>query len=287
MFGLSKIFIAVVVIASLMVIWLQFGRTEQPQRLTFLAVGQGDCIVWQDRGATVLIDTGPKARSGFDAGARIVIPKLRQMGVNRVDMIIITHPDADHIGGLRSMLKRYPEAQVMVSAEFKMDEEMQWWLRDAELAESEVVWTSGRYRIKLPTSIVEVVAPKMNPDSNDNEGSLFARIECGLATAVLTGDAGTWTEDSLQRSLNWRAQVLKIGHHGSRTSTSESFVKSLQCAWGVISCGRDNRFDHPHKSVLSTLERQGISVLRTDLVGDITFSVGKEGFQPKPNAPSN
>src|SRR5687767_15036570 len=95
---------------SLLLAVVLVGARPRGQSLTFLAVGQGDCAVWRDDGVTVLIDVGPKTREGFDAGNRIVLPKLRKMGVMSVDFILITHPDADHIGGLKAVWNKYPMA---------------------------------------------------------------------------------------------------------------------------------------------------------------------------------
>ncbi|MBC8063518.1 MAG: MBL fold metallo-hydrolase [Chlorobia bacterium] len=246
-------------------------------KITFLSVGQGDCTVWQDGSTTVLIDVGPKTREGYDAGERIVLPKLRKMGIRNVALILVTHPDADHVGGLRAIRRRFPMAKVVASARFKEHGEMLWWLKEAGVPVGEVVWVEDRSRVRFNRTSLEIVSPEWAPGLNDNEGSLFVRLESGRSSAILTGDAFLATEERLQKRLDWRAQILKVGHHGSRTSTSESFLKSIEARWAVVSCGRDNRFDHPHKSVMEILRRH-VDVFRTDMQGDITFEAGPEGF---------
>lgn len=275
-----KLFFALLIAACVAgAIWGQ-GLGSNVRRLSFLAVGQGDCTVWQDGDAVILIDAGPKSREGFDAGDRIVLPKLRRMGIKDVSVIVITHPDSDHIGGLGALAKRFKDAKIVASAGFRDDEDMQWWLKEAKVDPSRLVWIEDRTRIKLEHSTVELAAPVITPGTSNNDGSLFVRIEHGAGSAVLTGDASTDTEERMQRRLKWTAQVLKVGHHGSRTSTSEAFVRALGPEWGVISCGRENRFDHPHRSVVEVLERQKVDLFRTDLQGDVVFDVWAEGFAP-------
>jgi competence protein ComEC len=247
------------------------------QRLTFLSVGQGDCAVWQDGSQTVLVDVGPKTKQGYDAGDRIVLPKLRRMGVTQVSLILLTHPDADHVGGLSAVYKRFPGAVVAVSSAFRDHPQMKGWLREAGVAD--VRWIEGRVRVRLGSSTLEIGAPPLEKGANDNDGSLFVRLSCGSSSAVLTGDASLSVENQMQGVLKWKAQVLKAGHHGSRTATSASFVKSVGPRWAVVSCGRENRFGHPHESVLSILRAAGVEVLRTDEMGDVAFEVQGGGFR--------
>lgn len=275
-----KLFFALLV-ASIIggAVWGQWPKS-QVRQLTFLAVGQGDCTVWQDGDVTVLIDAGPKTREGFDGGERIVLPKLREMRIKRVAAIIITHPDSDHIGGLGAVANRYKEAKVVASDAFRHDPDMVWWLKEAGIGEERMVWIGSRTRLSLDRSSIELAPPVRLEGASNNDGSLFVRIVYGPATAVVTGDASTEVEQSMQTKLKWTAQVLKVGHHGSRTSTSEAFVRALGPEWAAISCGKENRFGHPHPSVLQVLERQRVKVFRTDTQGDISFGVWANGFAP-------
>jgi competence protein ComEC len=266
--------------ASIAVLFAAF-RPEASPRLVFLSVGQGDCTVWMDGETTTLIDVGPLSRDGFDSGERIVLPKLRGLGVRSVDLIVITHPDSDHIGGLKSVRKRYPSARIVASEAFRANPDMVWWLRRSGIEPDSVVWVKGRTQIDTGASQIELAAPKLLVGASDNEGSLFVRIKHQGSQAVLTGDASTSTEESMQKELKWAGEILKAGHHGSRTSTSESFVRSVSPTWAVVSCGRENMFGHPHKSVLQVLGRQGVAVLRTDVSGDLTFLPTPSGFEFK------
>ena len=258
----------------------RIGLSSSPS-ITFLAVGQGDCTLWRDGDVNILVDVGPRTREGFDAGSRIVIPKLRSIGVGQVALILITHPDADHIGGLKAIHRRFPDAKIVASAEFKSRDSMKLSLQEAGVEPGQVLWLAGHHQIALDHSSLEVYAPKLAAEASDNEGSLFIRIKSGVSTAVITGDAYIANEDMVESQLHWTAQILKVGHHGSRTSTGEGFVKQLQPVWAVISCGKNNMFGHPHPSVLQTLKRQTVEVLRTDELGDISFAATPSGFMPR------
>ena len=252
------------------------GRTSS--RLTFLSVGQGDCTVWQDGEVTILIDVGPRSPEGFDAGERIVVPKLRRLGVPQVAAILLTHPDSDHIGGLRAVLSRYRKAKVFASAAFRASAEFQIHLRDSGLNVDDVLWVEEDITLRLPNSSLEIAAPKLLAGASDNEGSLFIRIVADKGSAVITGDAYIATEETMQKRLKWNAQILKAGHHGSRTSSGQAFIRGLNPTWGIVSCGRDNQFGHPHPSVLKAFQDEGVEILRTDRDGDLSFVPGSAGF---------
>lgn len=276
---LKFLILAITAAAIAGILWGQSLRNNI-FRLSFLAVGQGDCTVWQDGNIVVLVDVGPKSREGFDAGERIVLPKLRKMGVHSVSLIIITHPDSDHIGGLAAVAKRFKESRVVASSAYRDHNEMKWWLKEAGVEEDRMIWIQDRSRFRLASSTIEMAAPPAHPEMNDNDGSLFVKIERGPATAIITGDASIGTEETMQRRLDWKAQVHKVGHHGSRTSTSDAFVRSVNPSWSVISCGKENRFGHPHPSVIEVLERHKVGLFRTDLQGDIAFEATHSGFTP-------
>jgi competence protein ComEC len=232
--------------------------------LTFLAVGQGDCVVFQHAGATILVDAGPNAY-GIDSGKRIIIPRLQALGVANVDLLLITHPDADHIGGAASVLERYPDASVGLSSHFREHPAIQELL--AKVGERRVVWIEGGIEMQLGSFEMRVTAPK--PYEDDNSGSLIIHLSNGASSAVLAGDTYTDGEAAAARDGNWDADILMAGHHGSSTSTGDAWLDEVSPEVVVISCGRDNPYDHPAQDTLARLERHGVPYLRTDSDGEI------------------
>jgi competence protein ComEC len=252
-----------------------------PTRLAFLAVGQGDCAVLQTGGTAVLFDVGPKTET-LDAGQRIVLPRLAGLGVDTVSLVVLTHPDIDHIGGLSAVLGRFPEARLAVSSAFRSHPALVAALRECKRAEKDVVWLGNETEVTVPEGKIWLSCPGWRVGQNDNDGSVFARITVGGATAVLSGDASSDVEVREIPGHQWPAQVLKAGHHGSATASSGAWLDAVKPRYAVISCGRANRYGHPHASVLERLRSYGVRTMRTDTDGDVIFERGDVGFVPSP-----
>lgn len=255
--------------------------SSPPTRLTFLSVGQGDCAIFQTEGGTVLIDAGPKSPT-YDAGKRIVLPDLDRLGVESVDLVFLSHPDEDHIGGLGAILKAYPTAKIAISSQFASSAEMQAHLREWNVNPQSVLWLGPSAEVKVGEFTLDVRDPPLPPGEPDNAGSMFIHLVHGPASAVFSGDAGAKVEKLMEPIEDWRSQVLKVGHHGSRSSTDSSWLQEVQPKYAVISCGRNNVYGHPAKSTLNKLQSAGIAVWRTDQEGDLSFRYdAQKGFLPQ------
>lgn len=246
-------------------------------RLSFLAVGQGDCIVFQHRGKTVLIDAAPKV-DAFDAGERLASPELYRLGVKRLDLVLLSHPDADHVGGLPALARRFPIGCVVVPARFRKHAEMRGWLRKARIPESRIVWLEGSGKATVGEYVLDLTVPNDSRYPEDNDGSMFVRLTGPSTSAVFTGDASSEAEEEmLKAGLDWRAQILKAGHHGSRFSTGDPWLEAVNPTVAIVSCGRTNTYGHPAPDVIERLSRRGITVYRTDRQGTISFDLSASG----------
>ena len=252
---------------------------EGVTRLSFVAVGQGDCVVLQHAGRVVMIDAGAKLPD-FDAAQRLALPELRKLGVSKIDLLVLTHPDADHVGGLVAMSRRFRIGRIVAAADFLGHEEMSRWLGSAGLSDADVTWLKDSAQAQFGAATLTLLNPGWNRNTVENEGSLIAHISIGKGSAVLTGDAGQMVENRLARTGDWRSQILKAGHHGSQTSTSSTWLAEVRPEWAIISCGRGNTYGHPHSDVMDRLKVAGIKVLRTDRDGTIRFRIGPRGFEP-------
>ncbi|MDE2875317.1 MAG: DNA internalization-related competence protein ComEC/Rec2 [Gemmatimonadota bacterium] len=246
-------------------------------------VGQGDAIALRTpRGRWLLVDAGPRGFGGSDAGLTRVVPYLHGQGARRLEAVILSHPDEDHAGGLAAVLRNVRTGAVlgpgfsagqsghMLGAEEARRANIPW--RRAAAGDA---WT-------LDGVDFEVLSPAPAGPSNHspahpdpNAWSVVVRVTYGGFSALLTGDADAAIEDRLLDQ--GRITALKVGHHGSRTSTSEAFVRATSPAYALISVGARNRYGHPDPAVLARLERAGTRIYRTDLDGTVTLTAQSDG----------
>ena len=249
-----------------------FGLLQpDPTRLTFLDVGQGDCAVFQTQGSTVIIDTGP-ADARSDAGLKIVVPKLREMGITGVDLILLSHPDMDHIGGTGAILHEFPSATLAISSFFRHNHQLLAQLVKWGKHSEDVKWLGSELKGRVGTFELRVECPPITENEETNDGSMIVKIADGPASAVLTGDAPSKVEDEVEPLGDWHAEIMKAGHHGSHTATSEGWIESVRPEYAIISCGKNNRYGHPHKEVIDRLREDHVKICRTDREGDIVFT---------------
>ena len=258
-------------------------RLSQCRCLTvhFLDVGQGDAVALRSpAGRWILIDGGggPRGPQG-DAGRRVVVPFLRRHGAAQVAAVVATHAHADHFGGLPAVLEAFDPAFVLEPGQPVPDAGYLGFLGAVESDGAE--WRPARRgdRLELDGVTVEVLSPDSAWAAGQvdiNEQSVVLLVTYGTTRLLLTGDAGLPTEAHLAGRVG-RVTLLKIGHHGSRSATSDRWLDELQPAEAVISVGTRNRYGHPAPEVLDRLRAHGITVRRTDQRGTITFTFGSQG----------
>jgi competence protein ComEC len=240
-------------------------------KVVFLDVGQGDAIFIQTpQGAQMLIDGGPT-----DGNLLSRLGREMPFWDRSLDLVILTHPDSDHLSGLVPVLERYSVRAVMASAEFPESELARAWEQALAVAGAERIQPGTGTRIKSSDGVsLDVLHPDpgtsfVGADSNDS--SLVMRLEYRDVTFLLPGDIGGGVEGELVRSgLFLPSTVLKVAHHGSDSSSTTAFLKAVQPQVAVISVGADNKFDHPSPQVLDRLE--GTLLYRTDRDGSVAVS---------------
>jgi competence protein ComEC len=238
--------------------------------VTVLDVGQGEAILVEDAvGHRVLVDGGPNSQ-----GIREALSRHLPFDDRRIDVVVLTHPQADHLGGLLEVLDSY-NVSIVLDSSASVDSD----LRDAwaeSLTGSVPTVSAARrgQRIELAGGTLDIVAPAHDPayktlDLNDH--STILRLSVGEISFLLTGDLGNDGEHLLMRSgEDVRADVLKVGHHGSRFSSSAEFLSRVDPSVSLISVGMDNPYGHPSQEVLGRLDES--LLYRTDESGDITVS---------------
>ena len=263
--------------------WLAVFDLSKPALLevNFLDVGQGDAIfIKTPKGHQILIDGGPTS---------IILEKLgNEMPFwdRTIDLVILTHPEKDHLQGLLEVLKRYKVENILWTGVVRDTAEYQEWQRliqeeeNKEGASIEIAKAgqkicprscSGSYPEQARFDILyPFEALEGQNFKNSNNTSIILRLSFGNNSFLFTGDAQKSVEkELLEKGIDIDSDVLKVGHHGSKTSSGDDFVAEVSPEIAVISVGKDNRYGHPRQEVLDTFKKYGINVLRTDQQGDI------------------
>jgi len=271
-------------VAALAAFWASFGALRRLSdcsclTVSFLDVGQGDAIALRSpAGRWVLIDGGPRGPRG-DAGRRVVVPFLRSHGATQLAAIVATHAHLDHFGGLPAVLEAFDPAYVLEPGQPVPDVGYLGFLGAVESDGAE--WRPARRgdRLDVDGVTIDVLSPDsawVASQTDINEESVVLLVSYRGARLLFAGDAGMPTEAHLAGQVG-RVTLLKVGHHGSRGATSDRWLDELRPAEAVISVGAKNRYGHPAPEAIARLRGHGVTVLRTDQRGTITFTVSSHG----------
>lgn len=262
-----------ILVLSALLVWcvptLGYAKSEVPFSITFLNVGQGDAILVETPdGIDLLIDGGP--------GGAVLAELAAVLGAfdRTIDMVVATHPDADHIGGLVDVLERY-EVGSVVMTENESETAVNDSFRDAVAQEgAEIIYAREGQTFSLGAeAMLTILFPQSDASTLDsNESSIVAKLSYGEIDVLLTGDAPKAVEAELLSVYgdSLHSEILKLGHHGSRTSTGEAFLKAVDPIYGIVSAAKDSRYGHPHEEVVDLVLEYGAN-LRATKDGRITF----------------
>ena len=241
----------------------------------YIDVGQGDSMLIQCNGKNMLIDAGPR-----DSQEKL-ISYLKSLKIKKLDYVIATHPHEDHIGGMGQVIKTFDIGSFYapkVSHNTKTFEYMVNQLKNKNLKMNVIKKGMGDDINLGANSKVEVFSPINSKYDNLNNYSPIIKISYGKTSFLFTGDAEKEVEkEVLESGANIKANVLKFGHHGSSTSTTKEFFNKVDPSIGIVSCGVNNKYGHPHKEILKLIKEKHLTVYRTDKDGNIVLeSNGKE-----------
>lgn len=240
----------------------------------FLDVGQGDAAVLRTpAGQWVLIDGGPRSQQG-DAGRRVVLPFLRRLGAGALALVVMTHGHDDHLGGLPAVIEALPPKVVLEPGKPVSRPSYLEFLADVE--RTGATWHPARTgdRVELDGVTFQVLSPDSSwvaQQDDLNEESVVLLVTYGSTRLLFMGDAGVPVEGRLAGRVG-PVDLLKVGHHGSLSATSEAWLNELAPHEAVISVGAHNTYGHPTPEVLERLARHHVETLRTDRLGTITFT---------------
>ena len=263
------IFTLFLLVANVFLIHLDWQNSHKVFTFAMLNVGQGDGLfIESPTGTQIMFDAG-HPRSVLGPLAKVMSPFDKS-----IDAFVITNPDADHIGGLADILKNYKVGMVFESGALT-DSKTYQSIRE-EMKRQNIPDILAKRGMRLDVgggAYIDILFPDRDVSEwATNDGSVVARLTYGNTSIMLTGDAPTKTEKIIlgeNSATQLKSTILKVGHHGSRTSSSSAFVKAVSPEEAFVSVGKDNKYGHPHQETLDTLAQIGAKIFRTDLVGTI------------------
>ena len=235
-------------------------------RVHFIDVGQGDSILVQSADHAVLID------AGIPAAGQTVAAYLDFLGISVLDYVVATHPHNDHIGGMPVILDRFEVRELWMPDTTHDTAAFENFLDAIHRNDLEITTVQAGDILSAGLIHMVAVAPSRSGYANRNDYSIVLHMQYGDTSFLFTGDAEALSENEMMASgRRLQADVLKVGHHGSRTSTTDSFLDAVNPFAVVITVSADNQFGHPHQDILNRLADRNIRVLRTDEMGTIVM----------------
>lgn len=278
----SKVLILGILFGLNVLAWIGIWQLNQPYlEVTFFDVGQGDAIFIETaRGQQILIDGGP------DAGILERLGEAMPFWDRSLDLVILTHPDHDHIAGLIEVLKNYRVENILWTGIAGESAEYLEWQKLIKEEGAFVKTAQSGQRIISSSFVLNILYPLENISgkevSNANNSSIVGRLICGEKSFLFAGDIYEAVEKEILKSgQGIDSDVLKIAHHGSKTSSGLEFLKAVSPEMAVISAGAGNKYGHPSPETLEKLVEYGITVFRTDLNKNIKIICNSQSLRPK------
>jgi competence protein ComEC len=248
-------------------------NTDNIMKVTYIDVGQGDSILIQVNGKNLLIDAGPNESTDK------LLSYLGKQDIKKLDYIIATHPHEDHIGGMTSVIKKYNIGKFYAPKKITNTKAFEDMVKSLKSKQLKINVASAGVHLDLGKNAkCEMIAPNEMNYENLNNYSAVLKITYGKVKFLFTGDAEKLSEDEiLSKNYDISCDLLKIGHHGSSSSSSKSFLDKASPKIAVISCGKNNDYGHPNHKTVDALEKKKMQIYRTDVDGSIVLiSDGKK-----------
>ena len=284
-FVLPTVALQVLLITLVILHPLSSARADGRLHVDFLDVGQGDsALVSMPDGTTLLVDGGGNI---FDAtrriGETVVSEYLWWRGLDEVDYVLVTHADADHVDGLNDVLKNFAVRTALIARSPAADPEFSKFSETLKATNTHAQILQAGDVIHFGQVEINVLWPQAGGELSTNNDSIVLRVKYGERSILLTGDIEKRAEKGLlQLQPDLHADVVKVPHHGSKTSSTEEFVRAIAPHFAVISVGRHSMFGHPHKEVVQRWQTNGATVLTTGECGTITVITDGKDLTLKP-----
>lgn len=239
----------------------------------YINVGQGDCELIQYKDKNMLIDSGPANSKNT------LIKYLKSTGIKKLDYVIATHPHEDHIGNMSYIIKDFEIGEFIAPKISSTSSSYTTMIKSLKNKNLKIKVGKSGMKIDLhPNLKCELLAPNNINYENTNNYSVVTKLSYKNNSFLFTGDAETLSENEMiKNNYDLKSNVIKLGHHGSNTASSQKFLNKVQPSLSIISCGKKNKYNHPSNETIEKLKKMNIKLYRTDLDGNIIlFSDGNE-----------
>ena len=272
------IFITIIILIS------QINIIDFKLKIYFLDVGQGDCtLIRTPYGKNIIIDGGDGNSDKYDYGEKVVYPYLLDRRIKKIDYLVASHADSDHMGGLIYILENMKVEQILLGIQSQESNQLKDLIDIANKKKVKIIILKAGDEIKIDKDIrINVLFPIKNNlilENSLNNNSLVFKLKYNNFSMLFTGDIEEIAENELINLYkdNLKSTILKIAHHGSKSSSSKEFLKSVSPQIAVIGVGKKNKYGHPNEEVLLRLKNYGINIYRTDESGEIEIEVKENG----------
>lgn len=290
MYILKKKIFKAIIIFILVIITVTYDFKEDRVILRFLDVGQGDAMVsyHKDTNQIVMIDTGGKMLSNkkdwqikdneLSYTKSVLIPELHEKGIRKIDYLIVSHPHLDHMGELEELSQKIKIKNLIINKRTWDNKELKLLISSLEQKGITIIDSVGLKNIKVGKAIYRFYNQdtKSHPDKNEN--SIITELEVYNKKIISTGDATQNNERTVLNKIDHQYDILKVGHHGSSTSSTEEFLSRVKPRLCIISAGRGNKYGLPKKVTIKKLQNHKCKILNTQDIGGITITLTKAGI---------
>lgn len=264
---------------------------EYGLEINFVDVGQGDCTLIRANGKNILVDAGgSREEKGFDVGKNTVFPYLLDRGIVSLDYVIVSHFDSDHCQGFNFILKNMKVKTAIICNIGQESEEYNHFVILAKENKTKIRYVQKGSIIKLgKNKIIEILYPDKNEKINDNaknDNAIVFKLTWNKFSMLFTGDIEEKAERKIlemykNKEEKLKSNILKVAHHGSKSSTMQEFLEIVKPSLALIGVGENNNFGHPNDMVLNRLEQSGCKTYRTDMLGEITITSNGKSYNVK------
>lgn len=278
----NKKFINLGILIFIISIWASIlSPTSKNLNVTMLDIGQGDSIVGTSKDGTFLIDGG--GNNSFSTGQQIILPFLTSKGITEIDFVFATHNDSDHIKGIYEILDKIKINHLFLPIKTTVDENYENFINLAKQQNINIHFVQAGDKMQLGNISFHVLHPNLNFNSDeDNNNSIVLKMVYKNNSMLFTGDIEKEAEQFLiQNNQDLKSDILKVAHHGSKSSSTDNFVKFVNPKVALISCKENNSYNHPSPQTLDTLKNNNVTIYRTDINKAINITFYDDTYKIK------